>query len=164
MGLDMWLTKKYYIWQIDRVNKIVPLSRVIGGNVKLDEMETDFDSSEIKIDLSTLKELSFDCVYWRKSNHIHKWFVDNVQGGVDNCEEYYVDIDKLKELLHICKEVKEDHSKANDLLPTQSGFFFGDTDYNKWYYEDIEYTIGMLEKIFNDPNADEYEYFYRSSW
>ena len=26
--------------------------------------------------------------YWRKSNQIHKWFVDNIQEGVDNCATY----------------------------------------------------------------------------
>ena len=28
--------------------------------------------------------------YWRKANQIHKWFVDNVQGGIDDCRPYPV--------------------------------------------------------------------------
>lgn len=38
---------------------------------------------------------------WRKSNQIHKWFVDNIQNGVDDCGRYVItrhDIIKLKEL------------------------------------------------------------------
>jgi hypothetical protein len=45
--------------------------------------------------------------YWRKANAIHKWFVDNVQDGVDNCEYYEVSKEQLEELLDICKTVKD---------------------------------------------------------
>lgn len=42
---------------------------------------------------------------WRKANHIHNWFVKNVQDGNDNCGTYEVTKDKLEELLTICNEV-----------------------------------------------------------
>jgi hypothetical protein len=42
---------------------------------------------------------------WRKANHIHKWFVDNVQNGVDDCGTYEVTKEQLEELLDICKKV-----------------------------------------------------------
>ena len=42
---------------------------------------------------------------WRKANHIHKWFVDNIQDGIDNCGTYEVTKEQLEELLDICKEV-----------------------------------------------------------
>lgn len=44
--------------------------------------------------------------YWRKANQIHNWFVNNVQGGIDDCGTYEVTEDQLAELLNICKEVK----------------------------------------------------------
>ena len=37
--------------------------------------------------------------YWRKVNCIHNWFVENVQGGNDNCERHYVSSDKIEELV-----------------------------------------------------------------
>lgn len=40
--------------------------------------------------------------YWRKANQIHKWFVDNVQGGKDDCGTYYVDKGELEELHEKC--------------------------------------------------------------
>ena len=46
-----------------------------------------------------------DVMYWRKANHIHGWFVDNVQNGVDDCKSYRVSWDKLRELLGVCKKV-----------------------------------------------------------
>lgn len=46
--------------------------------------------------------------YWRKENMIHKWFVDHVQDGVDDCR-YHNECTKeiLEELLDTCEKVKQ---------------------------------------------------------
>ena len=49
--------------------------------------------------------LEITVAYWRKANHIHRWFVENVQGGEDNCDRYSVSRDQLKELLGLCEDV-----------------------------------------------------------
>ena len=46
-------------------------------------------------------------IYWRKANHIHKWFVDNVQYGEDDCHLYEVEVSKLMELSETCGKVLE---------------------------------------------------------
>lgn len=46
-----------------------------------------------------------EVMYWRKANHIHQWFVDNVQEGNDDCGYYYVSPDNLRTLLAVCNEV-----------------------------------------------------------
>jgi len=97
-----------------------------------------------------------------KSYQILQWFVDNVQQGEDDCGNYYVVRETLEELLEICKKVKEDNSLAEKLLPTQSGFFFGGTEYDEWYFQDIDNTIEILEECLKDKSADEFEY--HSSW
>jgi len=99
--------------------------------------------------------------YWRKANQIHKWFVENVQNGVDNCGEYYVDSSDLKKLLELCKQVEADNSLAESLLPSASGFFFGGTEYDEWYFNDISNTIQILEEALEDERG---EYYYSSSW
>lgn len=45
--------------------------------------------------------------YWRKENSIHKWFVEHVQDGIDDCK-YHHECTKeiLEELLDTCEEVK----------------------------------------------------------
>tara|TARA_R100000365_G_C2707526_1_gene43980 strand:+ start:30 stop:530 length:501 start_codon:yes stop_codon:yes gene_type:complete len=48
-----------------------------------------------------------EVMYWRKANHIHKWFVDNVQSGEDNCERYFVSEENLRQLLDVCNKVIE---------------------------------------------------------
>lgn len=105
--------------------------------------------------------ISVECGYWRKANHIHKWFVDNVQDGIDNCASYYVSQETLEKLKAVCLEVLKDKSKAPDLLPTQSGFFFGPTEYDEYYFQDIEDTIEIIDKCLKL----DFDYFtYESSW
>ena len=80
---------------------------------------------------------------------------------MDNCGEYAVSKAELEELLDLCKQVQSDHSQAEELLPSASGFFFGETDYDEWYYKDIDHTIQILEEALSDTTAD---YYYSSSW
>lgn len=133
--------------------------------------------------------------YWRKANAIHRWFVDNVQDGVDNCGSYEVSKEQLEELLNICTEVKskcqmkqgyvKNGSKLNggvwcpimeegeyidnpevaaELLPTQGGFFFGSTEYDQWYMEDINDTIDIITKVFETVDFDNEMVIYSASW
>lgn len=113
--------------------------------------------------------------YWRKANQIHAWFVDNVQDGEDNCGSYMVSKESLEELLGICKELKEkvryedgyivtNPEVCEALLPSREGFFFGDTDYDSDYMEDISRTIEMLEKILKETDFETEVVYYHSSW
>lgn len=50
------------------------------------------------------------------------------------------------------------------LLPTVSGFFFGNTEYNEWYIEDIDSTIEQMTEVLNTTDFDKEELWYHSSW
>jgi hypothetical protein len=152
MGLDMYLYKKTYIRQGDfykpeSVNEVIVKT---GGEI------------DTKIDPKKIKYVVEEAGYWRKANQIHRWFVENVQKGIDDCGSYWVSREKLEELLGLCKRVKENHSLADELLPSASGFFFGGTEYDEWYYNDIENTIKIIEECLSDESADDFEY--SSSW
>ncbi len=41
----------------------------------------------------------------------------------------------------------KDSSVASELLPTQDGFFFGNTGYDQFYWNDLEYTKNAIEAI-----------------
>ena len=152
MGLDMYLYKKNYIWSGEWVNPEAKQEVIVKTGGEVDK----------HIKPERVKYVVEEVAYWRKANSIHKWFVDNCQYGVDDCRNAYVDREKLEELLELCKQVKADPDKAHELLPTQSGFFFGSTQYDEWYFEDINNTIEMLEGILSDETGDEFEY--HSSW
>ncbi len=117
------------------------------------------------INPTRVKYITEEIGYWRKANAIHKWFVDNVQGGVDDCRESYVSIEQLGELLAACREVVSNKNKSKELLPTQSGFFFGNTEYDEWYFNDIEHTIEICENAIRDSETDSWsDFYYSSSW
>ena len=122
-------------------------------------------------------EISFEIMYWRKANAIHKWFVDNVQEGNDDCGNYDVSIEQLKELRDILKKGLTDKNKValrlnkdalsgkDAPLPTTSGFFFGGTEYDEYYWAELEKTLKMLNGIFNNPKAyEDIDFEYHSSW
>lgn len=185
MGLDMYLTKRKYIggrWDKQVKRGIVEI-KYINGN-----------GEEEKIDnLENIDEIIFNVGYWRKSNQIHKWFVDNVQDGDDDCKEYWLSSERLQELLDIVNRILEnselidgeifvgkkyengeskdiikngkvikDASLAIELLPTEGGFFFGNTDYDEYYVDDLKSTKEILEKALADASG--YDFYYRASW
>lgn len=154
MGLDMYLSAKRYMskyFDPADSDKIKQVNEIFGFEGIEDE---DYNAQEV----------TFRVGYWRKANAIHKWFVDNCQGGVDECQETYISRDHLQALIDLCKEVMANKGKAAELLPSASGFFFGGTDYDEWYFMDVENTITRLEKILKDPALEKCDFYYQSSW
>ena len=107
-------------------------------------------------------EVSVTCAYWRKANQIHKWFVDNVQGGEDNCGEYYVSDEKLRELRETCRQAL--FAKDPSLLPPQAGFFFGSYDIDEYYWSDIKDTIKQIDRVLALSEMSKLSFYYTSSW
>lgn len=100
--------------------------------------------------------------YWRKANQIHRWFVENVQNGLDDCEPNEVSREQLQTLLDECKAALE--SKSSDNLPPKSGFFFGSTEVDEWYWQGIKETVEQLEFVLNNPKFKDWTFEYTSSW
>ena len=143
------------------------------------------------------KKSGQDAAYWRKANQIHRWFVENVQDGIDECQESDVSLGQLIELRDACKKVLggskvvtgivangqtcspetggvfqdnlevggviKDFTLAEKLLPTQGGFFFGGTDYDKWYLEELKDTVEKLTLLIDNAEKDEV-FVYCSLW
>lgn len=75
--------------------------------------------------------------YFRKVNFLVKYFHElgmNVKDQVP----FYMEKEDIVNLLDRCNKVLEDRTKAEELLPTMEGFFFGNTEYNEYYFEDVE--------------------------
>lgn len=100
--------------------------------------------------------------YWRKANQIHKWFVENVQHGIDKCEPHEVTQEDLMDLCDLCLKAIE--TKDASLLPPQSGFFFGSTNIDEFYWSDINETVALLNNIIDSQDWDNNRFYYRSSW
>ena len=145
MGLDMYLNAKRYLWHTE------------------DNLAEKIGESFPELGGARIKAITAEAMYWRKSNAIHKWFVDNVQNGEDDCGDYEVSREQLMELLAVIETVLNDRSQAAELLPPQAGFFFGNTDMDQWYWEDLESTKERLEKLLAQEMPG-WWFEYHSSW
>ena len=58
----------------------------------------------------------------------------------------------------------KDPSVAMELLPTGSGFFFGSTDYDEYYVDDIKETIDIITRVLETTDFDKEMVYYVSSW
>ena len=140
MGLDMYLRAELCVGEqpiIDKVKEVLPPG-------------------------VSFQSLIAGVGYWRKANQIHHWFVENVQCGVDECQEVYVPRTKLIELRGLCETVLHDRSKAPELLPTQEGFFFGSYEYDEGYFQDLIDTIAIIDLALTLPET--WDFSYQSSW
>ena len=157
MGLDMYLTARKYVAGYDFQ------SEELQGAYKKMLKATGMTASDLKYG-NPSGYILLTVGYWRKANAIHQWFVKNVQGGVDECQNARVYREQLQELKTACDEVLADATKARELLPTTSGFFFGETDYDEWYHDGVKHTSEMLEMLLSNPKFEDCDFDYQSSW
>jgi len=151
MGLDMYLTAKRYVSNYDESDRAVST-----------EIMQHFP--ELAEDQS-IQEVTVRVGYWRKANAIHRWFVDNVQEGEDNCRDYYVNRYQLEELKALCQRVLGFRHLAVEQLPTTEGFFFGSTDYDEFYFSDLEATVKIIDSALKLLDAGRgWDIEYTSSW
>lgn len=155
MGLDMYLHAKKYVggWSHMQDTNEYRTLRNLFPDVPVS-------------DGSPSAEVQFTVGYWRKANAIHNWFVQNVQGGEDECKPHYVERGQLIQLRDDCKlemlvktMALADH--AGVVEPT-SGFFFGNDERDEWYYRSLEDTIKIIDKCLE--MTTDWSFEYQSSW
>lgn len=168
MGLDMYVHSAKLMSEIN--GEFLPYEY---NNWKSDEFGR-----------SNTVEIRRNVAYWRKANAIHRWFVDNVQGGHDDCDSHFVSTEKLAKIVDICERILSaqgleaesfkcyptlendfclnDEAKkiAEEELPTQDGYFFGETAYGEYYVWDLVLTVQQLKPYV----GSEMDFYYSSSW
>lgn len=156
MGLDMYLNKRVYV----------------GNNYRSDDkkLRINVPKDLEGIDEENIINITTEVAYWRKANGIHNWFVENVQDGKDDCGEYFLYNETLRQLVEECKEdisylkgLKEGEEPSEDLLNIKpiNGFFFGSTDIDEYFIQTLEYTINTLKDYLDDNMSI---FTYQSSW
>lgn len=151
MGLDMYLSRKTYIGAEYEHRKVVAAIAIV------------INGKKVNIDPSKLRDVNERIGYWRKANAIHAWFVKNVQGGVDECQEAEVTFEQLTKLKKLCKAVLK--SRDPTLLPPTAGFFFGSTEVDEGYFQDLLDTVKILDAVSKpSEDKDDVTFTYQSSW
>ena len=92
--------------------------------------------------------------YFRKINFLVSFFELWFGKPVENLQEIEIDKLDIEELLRRCNIVLEDHSEAENMLPTHEGFFFGNTEYDEEYFNDVKKVKEYIENTLL-PEIDE---------
>lgn len=110
------------------------------------------------LDMWLLKEKGneFEAIgYWRKANQIREFFARYVpEQAHENIEKLTITmemLDTLEKKIHACLKSR-DVSVCQELLPISSGFFFGSTEYDTFYFEDLENTLSIIQEARKEIN------------
>lgn len=121
--------------------------------------------SDTKSDIWPYSE---SAIWWgRKENHIHQWVIDFQQlfysRNIDNTNLDYILIDP-DELLDDLGAALSDRERAPEIMPTRSGFFFGPTDYDDYYFDSLTVLYDVLADDKDLGYFNTHSYFYWSCW
>lgn len=190
MGLDMYLNRKIWIGgQYEH--------RQVSGEVKIKQGQNELWYPAKKISeiveqvgywrkanaihewfVDNVQDGKDDCKeYWVSNDDLEKLLsicktikekCPLVAGKVANGQRFNKKTEEWEDIIED-GEVMTNSEIAAELLPTQSGFFFGGTNYDQYYYYDILNTIEIIENIFKENDELEKqgfngEIYYRASW
>lgn len=128
-----------------------------GVNYYKEERDENFKITKKRIIKKTL------ICQWRKANHIHNYFDKIISESyeldeIENLQHYEISKEDILKFIDTCKKVVSNRNLAKELMPTQEGFFFGSTDYDKWYYDTLIETVNELENVLKENEFDYFEY------
>mgnify|MGYP003334061617 CR=1 FL=1 len=160
MGLDMYLNRESSFWnQFEKTDD--------------GELITHIPECKITCNGESLyegnpKRIIEEVGYWRKANAIHGWFMQH-EGWNDESQSVIIPLNSLKELRNICLTVLNEKSLAEQFLPVTQGFFFGSYEYDDWYFEELQETVKIIDKIIEFEESgknlsDSSWYEYQASW
>ena len=166
MGLDMYLNVSERIRSHDyeRNNGMVNYTESPRYNTVVEAV-----GMKVKDNIAASVLVQYTAIYWRKANQIHNWFVNTLGGGVDECQVIPVSRENLVALHNRCGVLLDTKSTelAMELLEPASGFFFGSTAIDEWYWQDIEETHKQLTELLDEITEDNqynYRIEYQASW
>lgn len=88
---------------------------------------------------------STESEYNKIMSEIEKDFFGFVENNTDSCLEdyrgksYYIELDEFTK-----------QNLLGNILPTTSGFFFGSTEYDEWYFKDVEDVRNKFSKLLDE--------------
>lgn len=83
------------------------------------------------------KEHDEELFYYRKLNSLQNYFESNF--NIDNCEKVELTLDIVNDIKNLVDTVIKDNTEESAIknFPTTNGFFYGGTDYDKWYFNNL---------------------------
>ena len=97
--------------------------------------------------------------YFRKVNCVYRYFEDKLTD-----ETAWVTKDECEDIVKRCSAVLENPDLASELMPTRSGFFFGSTEYDKYYFSDLKDVRKQFKSFIKYFKTDDDLVFIHMSW
>ena len=97
--------------------------------------------------------------YFRKVNCVYRYFEDKLTD-----ETVWVTKDECEDIVKRCSAVLENPDLASELMPTRSGFFFGSTEYDKYYFSDLRDVRKQFKSFIKYFKTDDDLMFIHMSW
>lgn len=167
MGLDMYLeshkkeTYELHLQAIDLMQEILNLRHKDSEEVFVDDDEW----VKVRDSLDTLiSHKQEQIAYWRKANQIRGWFQELLGEESNGVCKGKISKEDIENLLDTCKQVLEDHSLAEKLLPVTEGFFFGSYEYDEYYFEQIKETVEICERVLKEFDFNTNYLIYDEWW
>ncbi len=111
------------------------------------------DCGNYPVSREKLEKLRSDCLLVLNS-------VELVDSKIKNGTTYHAD-GRVEEHYEDGQVVAQKNI-AENILPTQSGFFFGGTDYDSYYIQDLKDTVNIIDLVLK--MSGEWDFEYHSSW
>lgn len=160
MGLDMYLSVRKYVSRLEYSEPQKPRQTYEFGEL----VRITNTSNIVEVGGVTGAYVEVPVYYWRKANAIHKWFVDNYAGGVDDCRPVEIQREDLLKLVNTLKEVIDNQADAPDILPATNGVFFGSDEYDEWYFDTIKASYEDLNSLHDNLTDEDSWLVYQASW
>ena len=116
---------------------------------------------------SVQTETIYQIGYFRKFNALHGYIVKTFANGIDNCQAILLhkeDVEQIKKVLDDVLNAHQQVEKAKEILPTQSGFFFGETDYDEFYFNEAKVAADLMQSFLDNFDFENYQLVYQASW
>ncbi|CEE91897.1 hypothetical protein [Xenorhabdus koppenhoeferi] len=115
------------------------------------------DKNDIQNDVNEKTEVG----YFRKVNSLFDWIETKVQ-PIDNCTTILISKDVLMELALVLDNLTPDNCR--ELFPTREGFFFGSTEYDKYYWFDVETIKNWVKGILSSFDFENQNLYFWAWW
>lgn len=145
----------------------------------LDKYNNDELKSEVLVTIPIKESDAVDCfdmgkfkktevAYFRKVNFLLPFF-----GYEENCSDIEISKEQVENLINTCEHILSSKKSGLDedtltelvqnTLPTEGGFFFGSTEYDEWYFKDVEYVLKQFTNVLNETDWEN-ETLYMHCW
>ena len=115
---------------------------------------TDLEKYILEVDEDQWLYNAEEIGYWRKANQIREWIVNrfDCEGRFEDNGYTILAPEELQVLRDACMTILEAKEEGmatptfcSKILPSSDGFFFGSTDYDEWYFEQLEDTVKIID-------------------